>query len=929
MVATYRVQLNREFRFADARAIVPFLRKVGVTHLYCSPILQARPGSSHGYDVTDPTRLNEELGGDAEFEELVKELHQHGMGMWVDIVPNHMAASGDNSWWLDVLENGPASPYAAYFSVEWEPASSSAEEKIFLPILGEPFGSVLEQQQLQVKLDGNGLHVMYWSTRLPIDPATYLLVLGSEPVSFEDEEATREWEKLTDALSRIPSRLATDWDMMEARLRDQEPLKRRLWELYSQHPPVRNHVDAQLSKINGQQGDPASFDALETLLQNQPYRVAFWRAAREKINYRRFFDVSELISIRSEDPQVFNATHKKILELVQAGAITGLRIDHIDGLFHPREYLERLREAAGPQVPVAVEKITLGDETLPTDWPAVGTTGYDFLAAVNDLFVDDAGLTRLDETYRAFTGSDCGFRDTTYATKKQVIDGLFAGEMASLGLHLSTLAEQDRHARDLSPQELAQAILEVTACFPVYRTYTESPRVRPEDRAAVEAAVSEAESRNPKLTRGTLNFNRRVLLMDTRTETEETRKQWLRFVMRWQQMTGPIMAKGVEDTAFYRFNRLISMNEVGSNLAHTDVSHFHRFCAERQQRWPGALNATSTHDTKRSEDVRARINVISELADDWNRQVSRWTRWNREHKSEIGGRLVPDASEEYLVYQTLLGAWPLCEEDVPALRERVKAYLEKALREAKVYTSWRKPDPEHEQAVQRFAEAISDPLRAPRFFASFRDWIERTSFYGAMNSLSQVLLKVTCPGVPDFYQGTFTWDLSLVDPDNRRPVPYEKQAQLRQEMCEQFRSDPAGALKTWLLKWTDGKAKLFTTQSALQFRQQHPELFAEGKYLPLTVTGPLTDHLVAFLRRNGEQSALIVVPRRMAKLSVLLRPPLGRRIWRDTALELPADTPTTWRNVFTGERCQVENGRLEVAEVFRHFPVGLLAPLPQ
>ncbi|HET7854193.1 MAG TPA: malto-oligosyltrehalose synthase [Candidatus Methylomirabilis sp.] len=947
-VATYRLQFNRSFRFEHARALVPYLHKLGVTDLYASPLFRARPGSGHGYDVTDPTRLNPELGTHEEFEALDQELKQFGMGLLLDIVPNHMAASPENPWWMDFLENGPSSPYAAFFEIVWHPTTARGvmEDKVLIPILGGPYGSVLENQEITLTLEESGFFVWYYEVKLPIDPKSYGRILthrlgGLEQAIGADHPALQGFLRLVDAVEQLPDRTATGPEEIEVRRRDGGVIKRQLWHLYNAHPEIHQFLDDNVRIFNGTKGDPSSFDLLDALLADQAYWLAFWRVVTEKINYRRFFDISDLIGIRVQDPRVFEATHALVLRLAKEGKVTGLRIDHIDGLFDPLEYLRRLQGrivpgVKGPGGPpsfyVLVEKILIGDEPLPEEWPVCGTTGYDFLNAMNELFVDQQGLKTLDAIYARFTGTQMTFKDVVYQQKKRVVEELFAGELRALGHHLGLLAEQYRHARYLSPKELMQALVEITACLPVYRTYIRGFEVPARDRPYIERTVEDARHRNPEVSTSVFNFLKRVLLLDLPTSLGVgEREAWLLFVMHWQQFAGPVMAKGLEDTACYIYNRLISLNEVGGDpeAQQLSVEAFHRYNGATRVRRPYTLNATSTHDTKRSEDVRARINVLAELPQAWARCLSRWSQWNRSKKRKVDGRPVPDPNEEMLLYQTLLGAWPLVEAEVPAFRERVKGYLIKAAREAKVHTSWINPQPGHESVLVAFVDAILRPSHRNKFLTDFLRSQGKIAFYGACNSLAQVLLKITAPGVPDLYQGTELWDFSLVDPDNRRPVDFGIRARLLEDLKRRETKDPLALVSDLLARWADGRIKLFVTAKALNFRATHSELFLKGNYLPLYARGKWKERVCAFARRSEEAWAVVAVPRLLTKLIKAGVFPLGGRVWGNGCLVLPEEAPGYWLNVLTDEAMEVSfaMGRkiLPLKSIFRRFPVALLS----
>jgi (1->4)-alpha-D-glucan 1-alpha-D-glucosylmutase len=946
-VATYRLQLNRGFRFADAQALVPYLSSLGITDIYASPIFKARAGSTHGYDVTDPTRLNPELGTEEEFESLVQELKRHRMGLLLDIVPNHMAASSENQWWMDVLENGPSSRYASYFDIDWhpEPATEVLGNTVLLPILGGPYRSVLENRELILGLDEEGFFVRYHAVRLPLDPKSYRILLtyrleNLKQTLGESHPAFRELLDLVHATERLPARTATDATKVKVRRRDKEIIKERLWHLYSTSAEIRKFFDENVSIYSGLAKDPKGSYLLDRLLTAQAYRLAFWREGIEKINYRRFFDISDLVGIRVEQPDVFEATHALTFRLADEGKIAGLRVDHIDGLYDPLEYLRRLQSRLGGGKPagaasgfyVVVEKILGGDEQLPEEWPVCGSTGYDFLNTLNAVFVDAQGLNLLDTTYRRFTGARLDFGDVVYESKKRVMQELFAAELRALAHHLGQLA-QEHHDRGLRPEELTEALLEVTACLPVYRTYVRGFEVPPQTRFYIEGAVDEVRRRNPSVSASALDFLRRVLLLDFRTsQPMEQRERWRRFVMRWQQFTGSVMAKGLEDTALYRHNRLISLNEVGSGPEGADpstsVERFHQHNRRMLRRWPYTMSGTSTHDTKRSEDVRARLNVLSELPAAWARCLRRWARLNRDKKGLVNGRSVPDPNEEVLFYQSLLGAWPLQAEEVSEFRQRLQAYMIKAAREAKVHTNWLHPDEAYENALASFVEACLDTSRPNDFLDDFLRLQGSIAYYGALNSLAQALLKITSPGVPDLYQGTELWDFSLVDPDNRRPVDFSKRAQMLSGMKRLKGDDPAQLVRELLARWGDGRIKMYLISRALDFRRAHASLFESGDYDLLSASGERKEHVLAFARRDGNTWALVAVPRLVTGLSAPSRSPVGRGVWKDEVLNLPPGAPGRWVNVFTGESLRTFGGpksrAMHLCDVFRGFPVALL-----
>ncbi len=942
-MATYRLQLHQGFGFHEARGLLPYLRDLGITGLYSSPLFKARRGSLHGYSVTNPLELNPELGSKAAFDQLVHRLKSLDMELLLDVVPNHMAMSPSNPWWMDVLENGARSPYAVFFDIDWRPSKGTLTDRVLLPVLGKPFGQALEDQDLHLSLGEEGFRLNYYDYHFPLDPKTYGDILtyrleALEQNLGEGHPAVLGLQGLITMIEHLPPRTLTSSAKLKERLRTKEELQKRLWLLYQGSPEIKEFLDANIRLFNGRRGDPASFEALDTLMARQPYRLAFWKVTLDIINYRRFFSINELIGIRVEDPRVFEATHALLFKLVGDGKVAGLRIDHIDGLFDPLEYLLRLKERLTPKeggaveypgFPIFVEKILSRDEPLPQDWPVFGTTGYDFLNMVNGVLVDEGGYRDLAALYGRLTGFPGSYADLVYDKKKLVIETLFNGEVESLGRELTLLAEQDRHAQDISHRAVVRALEEVTACLPIYRTYIRDYEVPARERGYLEAAIAEAVRRNPAPGAAAYDFLRRVLFLEfLPTFAEEKKESWLRFVRRWQQYTGAIMAKGVEDTALFIYNCLTSLNEVGSEARPVSVEEFHRFNAGQLANWPRTLNATSTHDTKRSEDVRQRLNVLSEMPWQWEERLTRWRSLNREHLVWLEQQPAPDPNSEILLYQTMLGAWPLAGAEAADFKTRLKAYMIKAAREAKVHTRWIAPNPAYEEALLDFVDAILEPGASQRFLKDFQEFQGQIAYFGALNSLSQVVLKIASPGVPDFYQGTEIWDFSLVDPDNRRPVDYQTRRALLKEMQQQAAKSLAGLLSRLRSRWQDGAIKLFVTMRALNCRRAQSALFREGDYLPLKSRGPRSGHFVAFARRRSGAWALAVAPRCCSQLVSPGQAPLGPEVWGAEGLALPSGAPNVWENVLSGETIRTAakgtETVLRLAEIFREVPVALL-----
>ena len=940
-IATYRLQFNKDFTFDQARRLVPYLHRLGISHLYASPIFRAGEGSAHGYDVTDPTVFNPELGTQEDFEALVQELRTHGMGLLVDIVPNHMAASSQNPWWVDLLESGPASPYASFFDVDWKPVGGPVEGRVVLPILGKPYPEALESGDLVLTLDHEGFNVRYYDNRLPLEVKSYGVLLSylKEALSRElapSDLALEQLQQLSDLAESLPPYFETLPQEVSSRHQSAQRVKQEILSLSQTSPAVSESLLRVLSWFNGKPGEPESFEPLHQLLFQQPYRLTFWQIGRETMNYRRFFDITGLVGVRVEDPEVFKATHALVFKLAKQGKITGLRLDHIDGLYDPTDYLRRLREVLstdaavpGSAFYVVVEKILAHDETLPKDWPVAGTTGYDFLNALNGVFVDPAGFERLVSAYHQITSTTALFPDVVYDNKKKAILELFAVEVRKLAQGLFQLAQQDRYACDLAQRALTDALVEVTASLPVYRTYSRTGVLSQSDRMYLDSAINEASRRCPNLDQRALDFLMRVLQGDWPTWlTPAQKREWQRFVAQWQQFSGPAMAKGLEDTSLYVYHPLVSLNEVGGHPGEERLSTaaFHRHNAYQQSHWPHTMSATSTHDTKRSEDARARINVLSEVPEEWERRLKRWRRWNRVRKREVSGQLMPDANTEMLLYQTLMGAWPLHEEEVPGFKARLKEYLTKAAREAKTYTRWLSPDLDYENSLVQFTDSILTETPDNQFLPDFLNFQKRIAYFGALNSLSQTLLKITSPGVPDFYQGMELWDFSLVDPDNRRPVDFARRSNLLDQTTRPEELKSSRAIRELLSSWDDGRVKLYTTHKALALRRERQELFSEGDYVPLEVNDQREGHVCAYARKLGDAWALTVVPRMLTGLVPLGRFPLGPKAWREDTLLLPRGAPSNWVNVFTGSSIHVACGppRLPLSSVFDQFPLALL-----
>jgi len=959
--ATYRLQLNHNFTFDQATAIVPYLAGLGISHCYVSPMLKARPGSMHGYDIVDHNSINPELGSPEDFDRYVAALHQNDMGLIVDIVPNHMGVMGsDNAWWADVLENGEASAYACFFDIDWHPLKEELHGKVLVPILHDHYGAVLESGELKLVFqpERDAFDISYRDHRFPVNPREYPRILQSSSdkltaiLSLENPDLL-EFQSLITAFSHLPARQEADKERIAERNRDKEIHKRRLAELCARSPEIVAAINEAVDQINGTPSDPASFNELHELIKAQAFRLANWRVASDDINYRRFFDTNDLAGIRMENDAVFEATHRLVLHLVGEGKIDGLRVDHPDGLYDPAKYFERLREGIAAVINptsdnesksryVVIEKILTGAEKLGSEWPVCGTTGYEYANLVNGLFVDPTAASRFERIYRNFTGNEIDFDDLAYRSRRLIIRVALASELNVLADQLTRIALSNRHTCDFTLNSLRDALTEIVASFPVYRTYVSDSGVSDSgvsesDIRCIHAAIDAAKWRSPAADTSVFDFIAEVLLTRiAQGHLEAYRRAVVAFAMKFQQFTSPVMAKGLEDTAFYRYNRLVSLNDVGSDLHRFGVTaaEFHAANQERLRQWPHSMLATSTHDSKRSEDVRARINVLSEMPAQWRLQIRDWKRFNRSHKSVVNDRPAPSANDEYLLYQTLLGAWPLVPlaemNEWDAFSKRIEEYMLKAIREAKENTSWINRNEAYEKTVSSFVKKLLAPGAKNRFLNNFIPFQQRIARLGFWNSLAQTLLKLTSPGVPDTYQGNELWDLSLVDPDNRRPVNFERRRDALASL-EGWGEQPDSAVLDALLKTPeDGGLKLYLIWGALALRKKHPELFAGGEYVPLTIQGAKSDHVVSFSRKFKNTNVIVIVPRLVSSLlNNGETAPIGDRVWQDTEVVIPScPCSASYRNAFAGKVVHTSQnegyGTIRLAEALEQFPAALL-----
>jgi (1->4)-alpha-D-glucan 1-alpha-D-glucosylmutase len=982
-VSTYRVQLQPGFGFTALADIVPYLDALGATECYCSPYFKARPGSTHGYDIGDHNALNPELGNQEEFDALVARLAAHGMGHLLDFVPNHMGIDPrTNPWWRDVLENGPSSEFAAYFDIDWEPIKAELRNKVLLPILIRQYGEALESGEIRLSYVAGALVVNCQDRELPTNAREAAVVFRHDVdilVAREsDDPDVQEFLSIVTQLQNLPVYTDRRPERADDRRRETTIARGRLVRLTQRSSRVRTHIEQAIQAFNGRPGAPESFDRLHEFLERQPYRLTYWRTSAHEINYRRFFDVDDLAGVRMELPEVFDATHQLLSRLIARRAVTGVRIDHPDGLFAPAAYFERLQTLAARSLGlsetrfqkdgrrwsplhVVVEKILSPGQHLPRGWPVHGTTGYTFMNTVNGLFVSVDAARAFQEFAARVTGRSESFADVVYSSKKLIMETALASELNVLAHALNRISEQHRRSRDFTLNSLRSVLIAFIASLSVYRTYVDEDIATPDDRNTIGDAVAQARRRNPALESSTFDFLLDVLLprrpeeSNGHTDAAERRSGYpplaevnyrdrIRFAMQLQQYTGPVHAKGVEDTAFYRYNVLLSLNEVGGNPGRfgNSAAVFHRENLLRLHSWPLELLATSTHDSKLGEDVRARINVLSELADEWRRGVRRWMRLNASNRTQLGSEWAPDRNDEYRFYQALVGIWPADRWRAgtarlePALVERLQAYMLKAAKEAKVHTSWIQDNQQYDAALVGFVERTLSGPSAARFLDWFAPLANSVAHVGMVNSLAQLLLKVASPGVPDFYQGAEFWDLNLVDPDNRRPVDYLHRVACLQELDPLLDHRSASedgsrvtAVKRMLESWEDGRIKLLLTATLLRLRRAVPDLFLSGEYLPLEAEVDVPAGVVAFARRAGDRVAIVIAPRLVAKLVSSKGLPVGPSVWRTSRVRVPSDLAAAqYRNVITDEITSVVHSAGEswilLGEAFATAPLALL-----
>jgi len=921
--ATARLQLHRGFGFEAALAQLPYYARLGISHLYVSPILRARAGSMHGYDIVDHRAVNPELGGEDGLRRLVAGLREHGMGLIVDIVPNHMAVGGnDNAWWLDVLARGRDSAYATHFDIDWDVPDPLLRERVLAPFLGKPYGEVLDDGELQLRCDEvrGTFHVAYFDHVFPLSPASYapLLREGGEALAAA---AARFREASVSHRGRGARHAA--FDAACSAFAGQ----------IAGSATFRSAVHALL-----QLHDPAGADGrerLHQLLERQHYRLAWWRTAADEINWRRFFDVIDLAGLRIQEPAVFEAVHETVFRLYAEGLIDGFRVDHVDGLADPGAYCRKLRSrlrllqarrpASAPSGPayLVVEKILAPQEQLNRDWQTDGTSGYAFMNDVGAVLHDAAGEEALTRLWRRCTGRDGDFETEERAARRRIPQELLAADFGACAHALHVIAQADPRCRDWTLGAIRRVLAELLVHFPVYRTYADANGRSDADAAIMRAVVAAAKQTCRPAERALVDHMDGWLggVAPRRLPAPRARRLALRALARFQQLTSPVAAKSVEDTAFYRYGRLLSRNEVGANPTQfsMNVAEFHQACHERRQRYPQAMLATATHDHKRGEDLRARLAVISEMPEAWEQVVTQWIGLNARLRVPFGSGTAPDATDEYLLYQMIVGAWPLqlSEHDadgLQALAGRLAAWQQKAIREAKRRSGWVEPNLDYEAGCEYFLRQLLDPSESADFLADLQRFVARIAPAGALNGLSQTLLRCTSPGMPDLYQGTEFWDFSLVDPDNRRPVDYGAR----------LRALDGGTLRERLAGWQDGGIKQQLIARTLQLRRRHSRLFERGDYLPLTLSGERAAHAIAYARADDDEALLVIVPRLVSSFASPGSLAIAPAAWLDTAVELPERLQRRWHDAF-GSLADFDAGRrLPLAGVLRDLPLALL-----
>jgi (1->4)-alpha-D-glucan 1-alpha-D-glucosylmutase len=923
--STYRLQFNAEFKFKDAKEIISYLSLLGISDVYASPVFKAKKGSRHGYDTIEHNQLNPELGDEADFNELIDEVKKYNLGWLQDFVPNHMAYNYQNRMLADLLENGDHSTYYDFFDIDWNHNHPGLEDRLLAPFLGKFYESALSDGEIKLSYNEDGFSFNYYETKLPVRLSTYRDILSINLDELKNKLNRNDGDliKFQGLLNAIKSLYYSgEPDEIYNQIKF---IKGTLWELYDKKPEIKDFINEALKCFNGSPSDQGGYKLLDDLHSKQNFRLSFWKAANEKINYRRFFNVNELISLKMENINTFKRTHSLILKLIQEDKINGIRIDHIDGLYNPKEYLQRLRKRA-ENIYIVVEKILDLKENLPHNWQIEGTSGYDFLNYVNGIFCKSSEEKHFNTIYRHILKNDRNYKEMVFTSKRMMVKNSFTGEVEKLALAIESISGKDRYGNDFTLNRLKSALEEILIYFPVYRTYITGDNISSSDKKYIDKSFAEAEENNPHLA-NEFGYIKNLLLLKFKDYfTEQQKESAIDFIMKFQQLTSPVMAKGFEDTTLYNFNRLISLNEVGSRPDKFGISRkeFHKFNKERQRKWPHTLNATSTHDTKRGEDVRARINVLSEIPVEWKNKLNTWISINKELKRSISKNNYPSDNDEYFLYQTLLGSYPFNEAEHETYIQRIKEYLIKSVREAQVNSSWDVPNNEYESAYTLFAEKILERNNNNNFLKDFLPFQKKIAYYGVFNSLAQVIIKIASPGIPDFYQGTELWDLSLVDPDNRHPVDYKLRKKILNKIINQ-KMELDEYLNFFFPDAANGKVKLFTIYKALSERKNNIDLFQKGSYLRLDPKGKKKTNVFAFARNYGNKWIVAVVPRYVSELVKKTEIPVGQKVWQDTYIEVPSEK-LKFRNIFTDEIME-ERNKIFIHDAFRKFPAALLISL--
>ncbi len=963
-LATYRLQLNKDFTFNDARNIVPYLKELGISHCYASPILKAREGSAHGYDIIDHSELNPEIGSLSDFYDFINTLHYHDMGLIIDIVPNHMGLGKENRWWMDVLENGQASNYALFFDIDWEPVKKELKGKVLVPVLGDHYGNILKSGQLKLdfEYETGKLKLNYWEHEFPINPSSYPIFLEHRSEVLESRLGGNnpdllEYLSIINEFKKIPGINETSPEKIAERNREKTIASGRLSALCLRNFVIAGFIQENIIDFECKPNDPVSQNRIHTLLEEQAYRLSYWRVSIDVINYRRFFDINDLIGLRTENPLVFNSTHSLILDLIEQDKIDGLRIDHPDGLLNPTEYFMTLQEEAGKRlginfdaseeellgsdklpIYVIAEKILAPFEQIPQNWAISGTVGYEFLNQLCNLFVDQNNHNKFIKIYQRFVGKAINFQELVIECKKLIMRTSLTGELSTLSNHLNRISEKYYSTRDYTLNSLRDALSEIIACFPVYRTYVTEEDTENKAIHYIKWAIGLAKKRTMHTDPSIFDFIEKILLAELEDKDSPEYADTLNFAMRFQQYTAPLMAKGLEDTSFYRFNNLIALNEVGGEPSHFGISinEFHNDNIKRLETMPQSLNTTSTHDTKRSEDVRARICVLSEIPEIWQEKVNNFSRLNKSRKAKIENYLAPDRNDEYLFYQTLLGIWPYQtpnDEEKEELTQRLETYMTKAIREAKVHTSWVNINDQYEEAICSFIrKTLSSPDNHP-FWKEFMPFQKKVAHAGFLNSLFQLALKLTSPGVPDIYQGNELLVFNLVDPDNRRPLNFNYSRQMFEEIKPFIYSDKKEN-SDWqkeLLPLDSGKMKLYLTATILNFRQKNQNIFRKGNYIPLEVSGAKEENIIAFARQFEDEEIIVIVPRFIYNMiSEEIPFPAGNEIWGGNKIKISnLNKNCSWKDILTQQEfifseTLLPDAEIDLGEILNTLPIAIL-----